>query len=118
MIIIIVAIVLLLLAGILAGVFFYIKHRNATVTQFHVGGNNIKRNQPSSNVQPAIKNNANVNDIMDADELPPQRTSAGETGLTLGAGVSPGNIDINIGNPKQQKSKRGGYSKQQFDEFG
>jgi hypothetical protein len=77
----------------------------------------MKENQASNNVRPSIKNDPIVSDISDVDELPPQRTSADETGLTLDTGVSPGNIDFNIGNQKQKKNKRGGYSKQQFDEF-
>jgi len=134
-----VAIGLLLLATVVSSVFFFTKRRNLTGTHFHVGGTDIKenqvatnrqapvvsaanvsgikKNQVANNVQASVISAANVSDINDEVEFPSHRTSADEHGLTLGSGVSPGNIGLNIGNQKQQKNKRGGYSQQKFDEF-
>jgi hypothetical protein len=116
-IIIIIVIGLLLLIGVLAGVFFFIKRRNSRATRFSVGGHDNKENLTAQNERRAVKNNPAISDMSDVDEPATQRTSAGETGLTLDAGANPGNLNINIGNQKQQKNKKGGYSKQQFDEF-
>ncbi len=68
-------------------------------------------------MRPSIKKVTKVDDISDVAEISSQRTSTGEAGLTLDTDLHPENIGINIGKQKQQKNRRGGYSKQQFDEF-
>ena len=52
--------------------------------------------------------------ISDANTLKPECTPSDENGLTLKMGTTSENIGFNIGNQKQQKNKKGGYSKQQF----
>ena len=66
-----------------------------------------------SNIRESVASGTNIGDTNDEDESSSHRGSTVEDGLTLGTGVGPENID----NQKQQKIRRGGYSKQNFDEF-
>lgn len=126
--IIIIAVCLLLLAGIMTGIMYFIKRRSASRTHPQINSNKIQQNRVSDVVKPSIqptppvvkppiKPTPPVNNISDVNDIPSQRTSASEPGLTLDTSGYPGNIDFNIGKQKQQKNKRGGYTKQQFDEF-
>ncbi len=105
--IIILVISLLLLVGSIGGVFLFMKNRNTTETQFH-DGNNVKENQSSSIKSPSVISGTSVSSTNDQDELSSYRTGEGQDNLTSG---------VDIDNQKQQQTKRGGYSKQKFDEF-
>jgi hypothetical protein len=106
---------LLLLVGVLMGIFFFIKRRNARRTQFHVDTSHNKENSTPINAQPPAEIDTKANDISDVDEIAIQPIESDDMGLTLNTDMNPGNIGLNIGNQKQQKNKRGGYSKQQFE---
>ncbi len=114
-IIAVIALVLLLLVGVLIGVFFLIKRRNATGAQYPVGAKHNKENPTSTNTQQPTKIDTNVNDINDVDDLATQPPNSDEMDLTLNTDMNPGKLGFNIGNQKQSKNKRGGYSKQQFE---
>ncbi len=95
-ILIIVSLFLFLL--FLGGLFYYLKRRNNTK-------NPVNTNRMASPT--SIKSDPSANEPVHTD------TNTSEVSLALESTPIPTNTDF----PKQQKSKRGGYSKQQFDEF-
>jgi cytoskeletal protein RodZ len=111
--IIIVAIILLLLAFIIAGVFCFKKRRNEKRAGLHADGSDMKGNQSSSNVRTSVASSTNFGENNDEDESVSHLESVVEDGLSLDNDVSSGKI----ADEKQQKNRRGGYSKQNFDEL-
>jgi hypothetical protein len=116
-IIIIAVIAVLVIAAIITGVFFLIKRRNATGTQFNIGGNGIRANRASGNKRASDISGTNASDISDADESSSHHVNIGANNRALSSGAGPGKTGVNMDDVKQQKNKRGGYSKQKFDEF-
>lgn len=99
--------IILLLLALLGGLFFYLKRRNATKTQLNTDNNN----KLTHSFTPKIT------DIPNKDELAQHPREKSEDGLVLDSNVMPVNFGINLDTQKQEKNKRGGYSKQQFNEF-
>jgi len=109
--VVILIIVLLLLLVLLGGLFFFLKRRNAMKTLF-------SPNRTSRVASPVSKkSNASANEPIIKDELVHPDTNTSDVGLVLESDTVPVNTGIRIDSQKQQKTKRGGYSKQQFDEF-
>jgi len=75
--------------------------------QFH-DDNNVKENHSSSIKSPSVISGTSVSNTNDQDELSSYLKGEGQDNLTSG---------VDIDNQEQQKTKRGGYSKQKFDEF-
>jgi hypothetical protein len=111
--VVILIIVLLLLLVLLGGLFFFLKRRNAMKTLF--SPNRTTTSRVASPV--SKKSNASANEPIIKDELVHPDTNTSDVGLVLESDTVPVNTGIRIDSQKQQKIKRGGYSKQQFDEF-
>lgn len=81
--------------------------------------NGIEKPQPKLNTPPPPPSPQPQIDIKpveipDANAVEPQRIPSDEIGLSLNAGVVPERVGFNIGNQKQQKNKKGGFTTQQF----
>lgn len=91
------------------------KRRNTTGTEHPIGARENKINPNITNTQRPIQTDTNLTDVDEVNELPNQTRNSIETGLQLNTDINRGNLGFNIGNQKQMKNKRGGYSKQQFE---
>jgi hypothetical protein len=108
-VIIIAIIAVLLLLALLSGIFFFLKRRNANRAKFN-GGRYSKETTRVSKISGTSANDT----VMKDEPIHPYKSPA-ENDLTLLGNIIPKPVGVNIG---EQKNKRGGYNKQQFDEFG
>lgn len=111
--VIVIIVLLFLLLLLLGGLFFFHKRRNAAKMPF------ITNRTTTSRVASPVstKSDAGANDPIIKDEAVYTDTNTSEVGLAFESNPMPVNTSIGIDSKKQQKTKRGGYSKQQFDEF-
>ncbi len=96
---------LLLLAALLGGLFFLLHRHDETKTPLNIHRGRIA--DPTSK-----KSIISTNDTAIKEEFIDPQTNTSEGDIVSDSGTVPENTNINV-----QKSRRGGYSKQQFDEF-